>query len=188
MFFGGSTLPLLKFLQPGRKGRRISSQGRSSRNRSGSRSQQKQKVVSLSKTKEFGQAIDSEHLSHSELTEEEEVQFTNSKLGGFARLDRKFFIPFFTRIFSNQVINFHRLNIKMKNQMTFFMFIFELIYLQELRDCKSQIVTLTDKWYQAIRVDNNSEDEEDDGAETMSQKTERTNSTATLSSSRGNII
>lgn len=60
-------------------------------------------MISLSKTKEFGQAIDSEHLSHSELTEEEEVQFTNSKLGGFARLDRKFFIPFFTRIFSNQV-------------------------------------------------------------------------------------
>lgn len=159
MFFGGSTLPLMKFLQPGKKSRRVSTQGRASRSLSGSRNQQKSKMISLSKTKEYGQAIDSEHLSHSELTEEEEVQFTNSKLGGFARLDRKFFIPFFTRIFSNQ----------------------------ELRDCKSQIVTLTDKWYQAIRVDNNSEDE-DDGGETMSQKTERTNSTATISSSRGNII
>jgi sodium/hydrogen exchanger 8 len=102
VFFGGSTLPLLKFLQPGKKNRRLS-QGRSSHGRSGIRSQQKEKTVSLSKTKEFGQAIDSEHLSHSELTEEEEVQFSGGRLGGFARLDRKYFIPFFTRIFSNQV-------------------------------------------------------------------------------------
>lgn len=46
---------------------------------------------------------------------------------------------------------------------------------------------LTNKWYQAIRVDNNSEEEEEE-ADTASQKTERTNSTATLNSSRGNII
>jgi solute carrier family 9 (sodium/hydrogen exchanger), member 8 len=103
VFFGGSTLPLLKFLQPGKKGSRRLSQGRSTHGRSGIRSQQKEKTVSLSKTKEFGQALDSEQISHSELTEEEEVQFSSSKLGGFARLDRKYFIPFFTRIFSNQV-------------------------------------------------------------------------------------
>jgi sodium/hydrogen exchanger 8 len=103
LFFGGSTLPLLKVLQPGKKSRRLS-QGRLPRARSRGRSQEKEKMISLSKTKEFGQAIDSEQLSHSELTEEEEVQFSaNSKLGGFARLDRKYFIPFFTRIFSNQV-------------------------------------------------------------------------------------
>ncbi|KAG5684168.1 hypothetical protein PVAND_013409 [Polypedilum vanderplanki] len=159
VFFGGSTLPLLKVLQPGKKSRRLSngnSSNRGSRSRSGNRSKRREKIVSLSKTREFGQAIDSEHLS--ELTEEEEVSFTNSKLSGFARLDRKYFTPFFTRIFSNK----------------------------ELRDCKSQMTDLTNKWYQAIRVDNGSED--DDDADTVSQKTERTNSTATLNSSRGNII
>lgn len=104
--FGGSTLPLLKLLQPGKKNsRRLSTNSATrpgTRSRSGSRSRRKEKMVSLSKTKEFGQAIDSEHLS--ELTEEDEVSFTNSKLGGFARLDRKYFTPFFTRIFSNKVI------------------------------------------------------------------------------------
>jgi sodium/hydrogen exchanger 8 len=85
----------LKLIQPGKKNRRLSAKNRTLK--------RKEKIVSLSKTREFGQAIDSEHLS--ELTEEEEVSFTNSKLGGFARLDRKYFTPFFTRIFSNKVIN-----------------------------------------------------------------------------------
>lgn len=97
--FGGSTLPLLKFLQAGKKSRRAAD-GRTV-SRSGSRVKRKDKLISLSKTREFGQAIDSEHLS--ELTEEEEVNFADSKLGGFARLDRKYFTPFFTRRFTNQV-------------------------------------------------------------------------------------
>lgn len=58
---------------------------------------------------------------------------------------------------------------------------------QELRDCKSQMTDLTNKWYQAIRIDNNTEDDDED-PETISQRTERTNSTATLNSSRGNMI
>lgn len=102
VFFGGSTLPLLKFLQAGKKSRRAAD-GRTTRSRSGSRVRRKDKLISLSKTREFGQAIDSEHLS--ELTEEDEVNFANSKLGGFARLDRKYFTPFFTRRFTNQVRN-----------------------------------------------------------------------------------
>ncbi|XP_070508578.1 sodium/hydrogen exchanger 8 [Chironomus tepperi] len=164
VFFGGSTLPLLKVLQPGKKSRRAlnnnnngSSSSSRPRSSSGNRTKSKHKIISLSKTREFGQAIDSEHLS--ELTEEEEVSFINSKLGGFARLDRKYFTPFFTRIFSNK----------------------------ELRDCKSQMTDLTNKWYQAIRIDNNTEDDDED-PETISQRTERTNSTATLNSSRGNMI
>lgn len=100
VFFGGSTLPLLKLLQPGKKNRRLSANGRQ-RSRPGNKNKHREKIVSLSKTREFGQAIDSEHLS--ELTGEEEVSFINSKLGGFARLDRKYFTPFFTRIFSNKV-------------------------------------------------------------------------------------
>lgn len=98
VIFGGSTLPLLKFLQAGKKCRRAAD-GRT-RSRS-SRVRRKEKVISLSKTREFGQAIDSEHLS--ELTEEDEINFANSKLGGFAKLDRKYFTPFFTRRFTNQV-------------------------------------------------------------------------------------
>lgn len=45
---------------------------------------------------------------------------------------------------------------------------------------------LQSKWYEAIRVDNQSEDEED--PETVSQKTERTNSTVSMNSSRAIII
>jgi len=61
------------------------------------------------------------------------------------------------------------------------------LFQQELRDCKSQMTDLTNKWYQAIRIDNNTEDDDED-PETISQRTERTNSTATLNSSRGNMI
>jgi solute carrier family 9 (sodium/hydrogen exchanger), member 8 len=93
--FGGSTMPLMKFLQTNnRKGRRRSSSLLRSRRGHG-------KAISLSKTREWGQAIDSELLS--ELTEEEEIGFKDAKLGGFARLDRKFFTPFFTRRFTHKV-------------------------------------------------------------------------------------
>lgn len=120
LVFGGSTMPLMKVLQqsktPGRKT---------------SRKRLKGKPLSLSKTKEWGQAIDSEHLS--EYTEEElEVNFNQSGVGGFAKLDIKYFTPFFTRRFTQQ----------------------------ELKDCKTQMNDLTNKWYQAIRISPN--DSEDD--------------------------
>jgi len=123
LLFGGATMPLLKFLQQGRK-KRQSGGGRTSSRR------RREKTITLSKTREWGTAIDSEHLS--ELTEEEEVNFSNSKLGGFARLDRKFFIPFFTRRFTHK----------------------------ELHDCKSQMADLTNNWYQSIRVNDNSDEDE----------------------------
>ncbi|XP_055603501.1 sodium/hydrogen exchanger 8 [Uranotaenia lowii] len=126
LFFGGSTMPLMKFLAGGKKTRRTSLRA----SRLGKK--KKEKALSLSKTREWGQAIDSEHLS--ELTEEEEVSFTQSKLVGFARLDRKFFTPFFTRRFTHQ----------------------------ELHDCKSQMADLTNKWYQAIRISPDDLDEEDE--------------------------
>lgn len=172
--FGGSTLPLLKFLQATKKSRRAAD-GRTTRARSGSRGRRKDKLISLSKTREFGQAIDSEHLS--ELTEEEEVSFADSKLGGFAKLDRKYFTPFFTRRFTNQV----SFVIKIAGNY------FKAIRSQELRDCKSQMAELQSKWYEAIRVDNQTDDE-DDAPETSSQKTERTNSTVSMTSSRANMI
>lgn len=53
-----------------------------------------------------GQAIDSEHLS--EYTEEEmEVNFIQSRIKGFAKYDLKYFIPFFTRRFTQQVRDLH---------------------------------------------------------------------------------
>ncbi|XP_075224403.1 na[+]/H[+] hydrogen exchanger 1 [Lycorma delicatula] len=109
--FGGSTMPLMKLLQTNKK-----QQGRRSRKR-------KEKGLSLSKTREWGQAIDSEHLS--EYTEEEmEVNFLQTRIRGFAKWDLKYFIPFFTRRFTQQ----------------------------ELKDCKSQMTDLTNQWYQAIRI------------------------------------
>ncbi|EFN88906.1 Sodium/hydrogen exchanger 8 [Harpegnathos saltator] len=118
LIFGGSTMPLLKFLRAEKK-------------QKNSRRKKKDKEVSLSKTREWGQTIDSEHLS--ELTEEEmEVSFLQSRIRGFARWDLKFFIPFFTRRFTQQ----------------------------ELKDCKSQMTDLTNQWYQAIRISPMDSDDE----------------------------
>ncbi|XP_076247916.1 na[+]/H[+] hydrogen exchanger 1 isoform X2 [Calliopsis andreniformis] len=119
LIFGGSTMPLLKFMRAEKK------------QKNNSRRKRKDKEVSLSKTREWGQTIDSEHLS--ELTEEEiEVSFLQSRIRGFARWDLKFFIPFFTRRFTQQ----------------------------ELKDCKSQMTDLTNQWYQAIRISPMESDDE----------------------------
>lgn len=122
VFFGGSTMPLLKYMRAGKKGSRRSSR----------RGQHRREVsISLSKTREWGQAIDSEHLS--ELTEEEDVAFSSARIVGFAKIDRRYLTPFFTRRFTTQ----------------------------ELHDCKSQMAVLTDKWYQAIRVSPEHTDDEE---------------------------
>lgn len=119
LFFGGSTMPLLKFLQANRN------------NPLRRRRRRKDREVTLSKTREWGQAIDSEHLS--EITEEEmEVSFISSRIKGFAKWDLKYFIPFFTRRFTQQ----------------------------ELKDCKSQMTDLTNQWYQAIRISPDHSEEE----------------------------
>ncbi|XP_046396510.1 sodium/hydrogen exchanger 8 [Ischnura elegans] len=111
LILGGSTMPLMKFLEAGKR--------ESSRRR-----RHQDREISLSKTRKMGRAIDSEHLS--ELTEEElEVSFSRSGgLSGFAKWDLKYFMPFFTRRFTQQ----------------------------ELRDCHSQMRDLTDRWYQAVRA------------------------------------
>ncbi|KAL1129210.1 hypothetical protein AAG570_013740 [Ranatra chinensis] len=126
LLFGGSTMPLMKFLQANKK---------PTSTRIGRR-KRKEKGLSLSKTREWGQAIDSEHLS--EYTEEEnmEVTFLQSRIRGFAKWDLKYFIPFFTRRFTQQ----------------------------ELKDCKSQMTDLTNQWYQAIRISPNETDDEHQGS------------------------
>lgn len=124
LIFGGSTMPLMKFLQ---------TKSSKKATKSGKRRKNKEKGLSLSKTREWGQAIDSEHLS--EYTEEEtmEVNFLQSRIRGFAKYDLKYFIPFFTRRFTQQ----------------------------ELKDCKTQMNDLTQQWYQAIRISpTESEDEQ----------------------------
>ncbi|XP_058792951.1 sodium/hydrogen exchanger 8 [Phymastichus coffea] len=134
LVFGGSTMPLLKFLRAEK------------RQKCSSRRRKREKEISLSKTREWGQAIDSEHLS--ELTEEEmEVSFAQSRIRGFARWDLKFFIPFFTRRFTQQ----------------------------ELKDCKSQMTDLTNQWYQAIRIspiESDDEDNDDDVTTVSSMQTQ----------------
>ncbi|XP_017046205.1 sodium/hydrogen exchanger 8 [Drosophila ficusphila] len=132
LVLGGSTMPLLKYLKPGKK-RRTRGSVRNSTEDGGRRAsgRKRSKSISLSKTREWGQAIDSEHLS--ELTEEEDVTFTQAR-DRFGRMDRKYFIPFFTRRFNSQ----------------------------ELHECKSQMADLTNKWYQAIRVSPLDSDESDE--------------------------
>ncbi|XP_022911606.2 sodium/hydrogen exchanger 8 isoform X2 [Onthophagus taurus] len=120
LVFGGSTMPLLRFMQATKNPttRRL-------------RRKKKDREVTLSKTREWGQAIDSEHLS--ETTEGEmEVSFASARIKGFVKYDLKYFIPFFTRRFTQQ----------------------------ELKDCKSQMTDLTNQWYQAIRISPLESDEE----------------------------
>lgn len=89
---GGSTMPLLKFLE--------TKQPR--RNRRG-----RKKEITLSKTKEMGATIDSEHLS--ELTEEEVETASVFNLGsrrvqGFLYYDVKYIRPFLIRRFTQREI------------------------------------------------------------------------------------
>lgn len=91
LVFGGSTMPLLKYLQPGKKS------NKRLRKRTGRKSS-----ISLSKTREWGHAIDSEHLS--EFTEDDEVG-VQVRLGGFALWDTKYLKPFFTRRFTTQELH-----------------------------------------------------------------------------------
>ncbi|KAJ9587254.1 hypothetical protein L9F63_019233, partial [Diploptera punctata] len=122
LFFGGSTMPIMKLLLADKKGN--------------THRRRREKEITLSKTKEWGQTIDSEHLS--EYTEEEmEVNFIQTHIKGFAKYDIKYFIPFFTRRFTQQ----------------------------ELKDCKSQMNDLTNQWYQAIRISPNETDEEGTGTQ-----------------------
>ena len=123
IILGGLTMPVMKFMKADKKirGRRRGSKRTSRR------------PLSLSKTKEMGQAIEAEHLS--ELTEEEyEVNFLNkSNVTGFVKFDVKYLMPFFTRRFTEQ----------------------------EVKDCKSQMTDLTNRWYQAVRRPSDTEESEE---------------------------
>ncbi|XP_046338391.2 sodium/hydrogen exchanger 8-like [Haliotis rufescens] len=119
MFLGGATMPLMKLLKAEKRVKKKRSN----------------REVSLSKTKEMGDTVDSEHLS--ELTEEEyEINYVKPHLKGFMKLDVKYLIPFFTRRFTKQ----------------------------EVREGQNRMKTLTNQWYQDVRAapsDSESEEEED---------------------------
>lgn len=121
LVFGGSTMPLLRYLQATNK---FNARWKT-RSKIGHK---RQKSISLSKTREWGHAIDSEYL-----TEEDDVTFAGGHLVGFARCDAKYLRPVFVRRFTSQ----------------------------ELNDCKTQMNDLTNKWYQAINI---SLDDDDDSA------------------------
>lgn len=111
LFLGGSTLPLMKFLNADKNNRR-----------------KKRKIVFLSKTKEMGEAVDFINLLGEESSNgllnngdvptgetaaDADDQNTSSvnihivrsgiRLKGFARLDEAFLKPFFTRKFTDEV-------------------------------------------------------------------------------------
>lgn len=127
IILGGSSMPMLKYMnsRKGNKGRR----------RRGSFRAKQRALITLSKTKEMGQAIETEHLS--ELTEEEfEVGFRNeNNLKGFVLFDARYLMPFFTRRFTEQ----------------------------EVKDCKSQMTDLTNRWYETVRRPDEIGSDERDG-------------------------
>ena len=166
---GGSTMPMLKvvgtqeddFLVPnfnlllsflqymnskkGKGRRRRGNGGGGFRSKRAAAKGAQRQLISLSKTKEMGTAIETEHLS--ELTEEEfEVSFraSESNLKGFVWLDARYLMPLFTRRFTEQ----------------------------EVKDCKSAMTDLTNRWYDTLRrpddVHTLSEDNEEDDDEESS--------------------
>ncbi|KAK2156000.1 hypothetical protein LSH36_224g04013 [Paralvinella palmiformis] len=140
IFLGGSTMPLMKVLKTDK--RKKTRPGRE---------------VTLSKTKEFGETVDSEHLS--ELTEEEyEVNYVKPHLKGFVKLDIKYLVPFFTRRLTKQE-NFDRVSPIVVSYLEIYSTETHCI-LQEVRDGKNQMNTLTNKWYQEVRAAPSDSEEE----------------------------
>lgn len=120
MFLGGATMPMMKLFNVEKKKKKKSDI-----------------EVSLSKTKEMGDTVDSEHLS--EFTEDErEISFARPNVKGFMKLDAKYFKPFFTRRFTQQ----------------------------EVRDGRTQMDHLTKQWYNDVRAAP-SESEEEEEEETL---------------------
>ncbi|XP_076449430.1 sodium/hydrogen exchanger 8-like [Babylonia areolata] len=133
MFLGGSTMPLLKLVNTSDKRRK----------------RKHKKEVSMSKTKELGGTVDSEHLS--ELTEEEyEASQIKSHLKGFVKLDVKYLIPFFTRRFTKQ----------------------------EVREGRSKVDSLTRKWYKEVRAAPSESEDEEKGGNVLEMEETRLSSPA----------
>lgn len=116
VILGGGTMPLMKYLE--RQHRQRSSSRRTRR-------RGRKKEITMSKTRELGTTLESEHLS--EMTEEEieSTSFFNlgsKQMHGFLYWDLKYIRPIFTRRFTQR----------------------------ELTEGKSHITELTDKWLNDI--------------------------------------
>ncbi|CAB4054074.1 SLC9A8 [Lepeophtheirus salmonis] len=123
MILGGGTMPLMKYLETKKKPKKRSRRRRNSEIR-------RRKEILLSKTFEMGGALESSEVSHlSELTEEEIETSSTFKIGkkevrGFTYWNFKYIKPFLIRKFTQR----------------------------ELKDGKSQVTELTDKWFKDIRA------------------------------------
>lgn len=87
ILLGGLTMPMMKFMKADNHSRKAGKKRRA-------------KKITLSKTKEMGQAIEAEHLS--EYTEEELDTNIRPHVGGFVRFDLKYLMPFFLRRFTEE--------------------------------------------------------------------------------------
>ncbi|RUS80101.1 hypothetical protein EGW08_012147 [Elysia chlorotica] len=144
VFLGGSTMPLLKFLQ--------------SSDKKYKKKKKHDGEVSMSKTKEMGDAIDSEHLS--ELTEEDESHIIRHHVKGFIKLDARYLIPFFTKRFTQQ----------------------------EMREGRSQVDLLAKQWQMEVRaVPSETDGEEDSHTEGMAETSLMGNGNSGGDNSNGGI-
>lgn len=142
VFLGGSTMPLLKFLQ--------------SSDKKYKKKKKHDGEISMSKTKEMGDAIDSEHLS--ELTEEDESHVIRHHVKGFLKLDTRYLIPFFTKRFTQQ----------------------------EMREGRSQVDLLAKQWQMEVRaVPSETDGEEDSNTEVMAETSLMSNGNGDNGTSNG---
>ncbi|XP_076034714.1 na[+]/H[+] hydrogen exchanger 1 [Oratosquilla oratoria] len=95
---GGLTIPLIKYLKADKTVR------------SRRRKEKVDKELTLSKTREWGQAVDSEHLS--EYTEEEYEAPATAHLTGFLRIDNLYIRPFLIRKLTHQEVRSHAYDLK----------------------------------------------------------------------------
>lgn len=97
LVLGGSTLPLMKFLNADKNNRK-----------------RKQQFVFVSKTKEMGETVDAllteDNLNNEPISNENDLSTVNIhivrsgiRLRGFARIDEKFLKPLFIRKFTDEV-------------------------------------------------------------------------------------
>ncbi|KAK7077214.1 Sodium/hydrogen exchanger 8 [Halocaridina rubra] len=94
---GGSTMPLIKYLKADKRQKHR-------------RQKELDKELTLSKTREWGQAVDSEHLS--EFTEEESDTPAGPQVRGFLRLDLLYIRPFLIRRVTHQEVRSHAHDLK----------------------------------------------------------------------------
>lgn len=94
---GGFTMPLIKYLKADKRQKHR-------------RQKEADKELTLSKTREWGQAVDSEHLS--EYTEEESDTPTGPQVRGFLRLDLLYLRPFLIRKVTHQEVRSHAHDLK----------------------------------------------------------------------------